>query len=172
MGKTEVLLLLTAFHMCENFVRVIEEQGKLCWIWRKGIFVFAAVSPVSPFISHPSHGFLWPNLDKHLLLPDLSAHASGLEFSSGIPWIIFSACIPPADVVKTSHGFKRKPVPSYDRAGTWWLPNWCLSLLVLVAFRQPSLSSRVGLLPEYGAFGGLCIFTCLGCFLFFWGPLF
>lgn len=75
---------------------MIEKQGMLCEIWCKGIFVFAAVSPAVFFISHspPSSGFLWPNLDKRLLSQrcnDPSVHAAGLEFSSGIPWILSGA---------------------------------------------------------------------------------
>ena len=94
------------------------------------------------------------------MLPDLSAHAAGLEVSSGIPWIISSAYSPPADMVETSHTFKRKPVPSYGPAGLGIpKPVPYLSLLVLVAFIQPSLSSRVGLLPEYVFWFFFCLFV-------------
>jgi len=88
----------------------------------------------------PSRGFLWPNLDKHLLLPDVSAHATGLEVSSGIPWIISREYSPPADVVETAHTFRRKPVPSCGPAGLVVAkPVLYLSLLVLAAFIQPSV---------------------------------
>lgn len=79
-----------------------------------------------------------------MLLPDLSAHATGLEVSSGIPWIISSAYSPLADMVETSHAFKRKPALSYGPTGLVIAkPVPYASLLVLVAFIQLSLSSRV-----------------------------
>lgn len=83
-------------------------------------------------------------------LPDLSAHAAGLEVSSGIPWIISSAYSPPADVVETSCAFNKKFVPLDGPTGLVIAkPEPYLSLLVLVPFIQLSLSSRVGLLHEY-----------------------
>lgn len=95
-------------------------------------------SSVLFYLPSPSRGFLWPNLDKHLLLPDLSTRAAGLEVSSGIPWIISGAQSPLADLAGNSHPFRRKPVPSHSptllvipRAGLY--PFW----RVLIASIEP-----------------------------------
>lgn len=157
MGKTELLLPLTAFHM-SGFCQGDRKVGEVVLNPTQMDFCFCSCQSSILFYLPPipSHGFLWPNLDKCLLLPDLSAHAAGLEVSSGIPGVISDAYSPPANMVETSCAFKRKPLPLYGPVIAKPVPY--ISLLVLVAFLQPSLSSRVGLLPE-------CVFwSCFAVF--------
>lgn len=157
--NTDVLLPLTTFHVSglsqgdrkSGEVVLNPVQRDLCFCsCQSSIFFYL------PFA--PSHGFLWPSLDKHLLLPDLSAHAAGMEVSSGIPWIISSAYSPSADMVGTTCASQRSPTGLVIAKLVPYL-----SLLVPAAFIELSLSSRVALLPE-----SVFLFcSCFFCICFF-----